>query len=54
MMLLSTRERILTIRLLEKVKKHPTCANALGLEAVKEKPLTPSKTDFQEAGARRK
>jgi hypothetical protein len=43
-MLLSTRERILTIRLLEKVKKYPQLANALGLEAMKEKllPLTNS------------
>ena len=35
--LLSTRERILAIRLLEKVKGNPAYANALGMEVVKEK-----------------
>ena len=37
MILLSTRERILAIRLLEKVKGNPAYANALGMEVVKEK-----------------
>jgi len=31
---MSTRERILTIRLLEKAAKHPMYARALGLEGV--------------------
>ena len=31
-MLLSIRERILTIRLLEKVSKHPVYAKSLGIE----------------------
>ena len=31
---MSTRERILTIRLLEKAAKHPMHAQALGLEGV--------------------
>ena len=31
-MLLSIRERILTIRLLEKVSKHPMYAKSLGIE----------------------
>ena len=33
-MLLSIRERILTIRLLEKVSKHPMYAKSLGIEGV--------------------
>ena len=32
-MRLSTRERILMIRLLEKIEQHPTYAKTLGLEA---------------------
>lgn len=32
-MRLTAKERILTIRLMEKVKKHPTYAKALGIEA---------------------
>lgn len=30
---MSVRERILAIRLLEKLEKHPSYANALGVEA---------------------
>jgi hypothetical protein len=52
--LLSTRERILTIRLLEKVKKHASYANALGIEAVKEKLWIPNKTDPKASGVDRK
>ena len=54
MMLLRTRERILTIRLLEKVKEHPAYAKALGIEAVKEKLLSPAETNSQATGACRK
>ena len=34
MILLRVRERILTIRLLDKVSKHPMYAKALGIEGV--------------------
>ena len=37
-MLLSTKERILTIRLLEKIKENPAYAESIGIEA-KQKPL---------------
>lgn len=32
-MILTTRERILMIRLMEKLEKHPSYAKALGIEA---------------------
>ena len=31
---LKPRERILTLRLMEKLEKYPACAGALGVEAV--------------------
>lgn len=37
MVLLSTRERILAIQLLEKISKHPMYAKALGIEGVQAK-----------------
>ena len=53
-MLLSTRERILTIRLLEKVKEYPAYAKALGIEVEKEKRISQSETNSQFAGVCRK
>ena len=35
---MSVRERILTIRLFDKVRKQPAYAAALGIECVQEKP----------------
>lgn len=37
-MLLSTKERILTIRLLEKIKENPAYAESIGIE-VKQEPV---------------
>jgi len=45
-MLLRTRERILTIRLLEKIKECPAYAKALGIEVKKEKQLSQGRTDL--------
>lgn len=30
---MSTKERILMLRLMEKLERHPSCAKALGIEA---------------------
>ena len=35
--LLSTRERIMTIRLLDKILKHPLYAKALGIEGIQQR-----------------
>ena len=47
---LSTRERILTIRLLEKLGKHPAYAQVLGITVKKEKLYPQAVTDSQSAG----
>ena len=50
MILLSIRERILTIRLLEKVKEDPGYAKTLGIEVVKEKLRSDHLRNSQSAG----
>ncbi len=47
---MSTRERILTIRLLEKLGKHPEYAKALGITVKKEKLYPQTGADSQSAG----
>lgn len=49
-MLLGTKERILTIRLLEKVRENPAYADLLGIEVTQEASCLHRKTDSESAG----
>ncbi|MGO5096980.1 hypothetical protein ACTQ34_14345 [Agathobaculum sp. LCP25S3_E8] len=51
---MSVRERILSIRLLNKVSKHPMYAKALGIEGVQAKIRTGDSTYSETTGLSRK